>query len=156
MNNEHRQKISVKKIRGHESVKDNEREGVERERAPGHKTKSNRVVFAQRWFDQGRKVGRLKRNSYLWGWDWWKCTWVSRGMLVVEMEMREHPGRDPFKILRFLVLIFFAAWFHPHSDLDTKPKYQPPRVEQPRRFLTTSGPTPTSSLKKCKVSAPSA
>lgn len=31
------------------------------------------------------------------------------GLLVVKMEMREHPGRDPFKILRFLVLIFFAA-----------------------------------------------
>lgn len=43
------------------------------------------------------------------------------------MEVREHPGRDPFKILRFLVLIFFAAWFHPHpQSLDTKPKYQPP------------------------------
>lgn len=25
------------------------------------------------------------------------------------MEVCEHPGRDPFEILRFLVLIFFAA-----------------------------------------------
>lgn len=29
--------------------------------------------------------------------------------IAVMMEVREHPGRDPFKILRFLVLIFFAA-----------------------------------------------
>lgn len=30
-------------------------------------------------------------------------------LVVVEVEVCEHPGRDPFKILRFLVLIFFAA-----------------------------------------------
>lgn len=54
------------------------------------------------------------------------------------MEVREHPGHDPFKILRFLVLIFFAAWFHPHPQ----PRHQAevPTPESPRRFPTVPGP----------------
>lgn len=36
------------------------------------------------------------------------CERVTR-MLVIEIEIREYPDRDLFRILRFLILIFFAA-----------------------------------------------
>lgn len=74
--------------------------------SPERKTK--RVAFARRQFDRRKKVGssrldvagtRLVK----------RYTGAPAGMPAVEMEMREHPGRDPFKNLRFLVLIFFAA-----------------------------------------------
>lgn len=75
-------------------------------RVPVYKTKSNR----RRRSEEGRKVEGLKGDSHLdvAG----ECGEEVRervaGVAVV-MEVREHPGRDPFKILRFLVLIFFAA-----------------------------------------------
>lgn len=74
------------------------------ERVNGRKTKSNRVVFTRRRFDIGRgKVGRLRGDLHL---DVAAAREVS---MVVEVEVCEYPSRDPFKILRFLVLIFFAA-----------------------------------------------
>lgn len=60
--------------------------------------------------DGRRKVGWLRGDSHL---------AVAGGKIGEEVRgrvsrvcgsvVREHPGRDPFKILRFLVLIFFAA-----------------------------------------------
>lgn len=74
--------------------------------SPERKTK--RVAFARRQFGPEKESRKLafgccgdEIGEKVHGRD--------AGMPAVEMEMREHPGRDPFKNLRFLVLIFFAA-----------------------------------------------
>lgn len=73
-------------------------------RMDGCKTKSNHVVFTRRRSDIGRgKVGRLRGDLHL------DVAAMREVSMVVKMEVCKHPSRDPFKILRFLVLIFFAA-----------------------------------------------